>query len=156
MLFHVCAEMRTWHLCGSLKWSYLSQHSCLMTGGMEGSRGGGPERGTQRYSWVGDTQPAAPVSAELQEQVDVWILNIEKIQRGSISTPVATALKGEDGDGLITNPIPQTWQMENSKELLNWVLSELTDNYSLRYSLISRDDPNTRYVFILLLNVFKF
>lgn len=28
----------------SLKWSYLSQHSSPMTGGMEGNRDGGPER----------------------------------------------------------------------------------------------------------------
>lgn len=41
----VCMHMHTLHLCVALKWSYLSQHSYPMTGGMKGSRGGGgPER----------------------------------------------------------------------------------------------------------------
>lgn len=53
-------------------------------------------------------QPATPVSVEVQEQVEVWILNIEKLHRGSIFTPMATALKAEDRDGLSASSIPQT------------------------------------------------
>lgn len=49
-----------------------------------------------------------PVSVEVQEQVEVWILNIEKLHRSSIFTPMATALKEVDGDGLSASSIPQT------------------------------------------------
>ena len=81
VILHVCtAVCACVCVCACLlKWSYLYQHSSPMTGGMEGSRGGGgggcPERDQRRPS-------GGPVSTEVQEQVEVWILNIEKLHRG--------------------------------------------------------------------------
>lgn len=106
MLVHVCADIHTLHLCVSLKWFYLSQHSSPMTGGME-ENGMVVQRGT-RSSCAEATQPATPVSVKVQEQVEVWILNIEKLHQGSIFIPIATALKAEVGDGLSASSIPQT------------------------------------------------
>lgn len=50
----------------------------------------GVRRGTREEA----VQPASPVSVEVQ--VEVWILNIEKLHQGSIFTPMATAVKVED------------------------------------------------------------
>lgn len=98
----VCACTYRPYICVCLlKWSYLSQHSSPMTGGMEGSRGGDPQRDHGQLS-------RGPVSVEVQEQVEVWILNIEKLHGSSVFTPMVTALKGEDGDRLSTSSIPQT------------------------------------------------
>lgn len=54
-----------------LKWSYLSQHSSPMMGGMEGSRGDDLDKEHRQLS-------RGQVSTEVQEQVEVWILDIEK------------------------------------------------------------------------------
>lgn len=62
-----------------------------MMGGMERSRGGDREGGPQA-----DEQ--RPLNVEVQEQVEVWILNIEKLQHSSIFTPMATVLKREERD----------------------------------------------------------
>lgn len=76
-----------------------------MTGGMEGGRGGGggcsPERDQRQPS-------RSLVSVEVLEQVEVWILNIERLHQGSIFSPMVTALKVEDRDGLSACSIPQT------------------------------------------------
>lgn len=42
---HACAHASEPTSARLLKWSYLSQHSSPMTGGMEGSRGGDPGGG---------------------------------------------------------------------------------------------------------------
>lgn len=42
VLLHACAHASEPTSARLLKWSYLSQHSSPMTGGMEGSRGGDP------------------------------------------------------------------------------------------------------------------
>lgn len=54
-----------------LKWSYLSQHSSPMTGGIDGSRYGDPDRDHRQMNRV-------PVNVEVQEQVEVWILHVRK------------------------------------------------------------------------------
>lgn len=137
MLFCVGAHMHNLHLCVCVCVFevVLSFSAFLSHDRRDGGEAGVVVRRWTRGSWAEAVQPATPVSVEVQEQVEVWILNIEKLHRGSIFTPMATALKGEDGDGLSASSIPQTWLKGNCKELLNWVLepkfSELTDCYIL-------------------------
>ena len=50
-------------VCVRLKWSYLSQHSSPMTGGMEGGRGGGS--GPKRVQW----QPSGDLAATVRVEV---------------------------------------------------------------------------------------
>lgn len=104
--FHasVCVRTLFLQLGVSLKWSYLSQHSSPMTGGMEGNRDG-VLRGT-RGSQAGPSSSTVNVQVQ-EEQVEVWILNIEKLQWGSILTPMITTLKGGVGNGLRISSIPQ-------------------------------------------------
>ena len=95
-----------------------------------------------------------PVRVEVQEQVEVWILNIEKLHQGSIFAPMATALKWEDGDGLSASSIPQTWLKGKCKELFNWVLqqrfSELKDNYLLSLSPFIMINVSFQLIFIII------
>lgn len=86
-----------------------------MTGGMDGgSRGGGPERDQRQLS-------RGPVSGEVQEQVEVWILNIEKLLGLNIYSHGSCIERG--GWRWVKRQFDsQTGLKENCKELFNWVL----------------------------------
>lgn len=99
-----------------------------MTAGMEGSRGGGPERGDQRR---------ASVRAEVQEQVEVWILNIEE-QAPRLDTllPWRPSMwkNVERGDGLSTQFDPSADFRGRNCKKSRLTGDESNGHYTLRYS----------------------